>query len=648
MRQAIEEKFILDVLQNYTTHKVYWKLLKKIADDPRYDREKANYLLRQFVDLHEHSIREKVRIMIEHFASHAAHKIDGKAKAMIVTRSRLHAVRYRLAVDAYLREKRHPWKALAAFSGKVRDPDTGAEFTEAGMNGFGEAQTAKTFEQPDYRFLIVAAKFQTGFDQPLLHTMYVDKKLSGVNAVQTLSRLNRVYPGKEETMVLDFANDADEIIEAFKPYYEATLLSEATDPNLLYDLQQALSGFGVFSQVDIDEFAKRYFGNETQDRLYAVLKPLVGRFEELEAEEQNDFRGKLTDYVRLYAFLSQVLTFADPGLEKLYQLARFLRRYIPQPPKELPREIQEQIDIESFRVQRTSSGPIRLPRGTGTLGPIQEKTPTGKDEEHVDPLSEIIRRLNERFGANLTEADRITLRQVAQQLEQDTALDASARVNTRENVRLTFEHKFNDIFQEIINSNFDLYRRATDDESFGTALKDYLFDQYLRRHREVKELIARGESKTLEFKSTLRWNMKENRKDSERVTYAVLKTIGAFLNTEGGDLIIGVNDRKEIVGIDQDQFENEDDFMLHLAQVVRNGLGDRASTCIDPRVQKVNGKSVCLVACQRSPEPVFLKWKGVVRDAPEGDFYVRSGPGTVKLAPDSAREFIKTRFGQQK
>jgi type I restriction enzyme, R subunit len=646
MRQAIEEKFILDVLQNYTTHKVYWKLLKKISDDPRYDRDKANYLLRQFVDLHEHSIREKVRIMIEHFASHAASRIDGKAKAMIVTRSRLHAVRYRLAVDAYLKEKKHPWKALVAFSGTVRDPETGAEFTEAGMNGVSEAQTAKTFAQPDYRFLIVAEKFQTGFDQPLLHTMYVDKKLSGVNAVQTLSRLNRVHPDKEETMVLDFANEADEIIEAFTPYYETTLLSEATDPNLLYDLQQALSAFGVFGQADVDEFAKRYFGSEPQDRLYAVLKPLVERFEELEAEEQNNFRGKLTDYVRLYAFVSQVLTFADAELEKLYQLARFLRRYLPQPPMELPREIQEQIEIESFRVQRTSSGTLRLPRGSGVLDPIHEKSPTGKDDEQIDALSEIIRRLNERFGANLTEEDRVTLRHVAQRLEQDTALDASARVNTRENVRLTFEHKFTDIFQEIINSNFDLYRRATDDESFGTALKDYLFDQYLRRHREVKELIARGESKTLEFKSTLRWNLKENRKDPERVTHAVLKTIGAFLNTEGGDLIIGVDDAGEVVGIENDQFETQDKFMLHLAQAVRNGLGDRASTCIDPRVQKVNGKSVCLVACQRSLEPVFLKWKGAQQENAEGDFYVRSGPGSIKLSAADAREFIGTRFGK--
>jgi len=459
--------------------------------------------------------------------------------------------------------------------------------------------------------------------------------------------LNRVHPDKEETMVLDFANEGDEIVDSFAPYFEATLLSEETDPHLLYDLQQALSGAGVFTRADIDEFAKRYFGNQSQDLLYAVLKPLVSRFEELDNGEQENFRAKLTDYVRLYAFLSQVLTFADAELEKLYQLARFLRRYLPKPPTELPREVQEQIDIESFRVQKTSSGKLTSPRGGGVLDPMVDKMPAEKEDEHVDPLSEILRRLNERFGSNLTEEDRVTLRHVAQKLEEDNALDASARVNTRENVRLTFDHKFNDIFQEIINSNFDLYRRATDDQTFGTALKDYLFDQYLRRHREVKELIARGESKTLEFKSTLRWNLKENCKDALQVTHAVVKTIAAFLNTEGGDLIIGVNDAGDVVGIELDQFDSSDKFLLHLTQVVRNGLGDRAGTCIDPRVQKLNGNSVCLVTCQRSPEPVFLKWSGVTPDAPEGDFYVRSGPGSVKLPPDSSEEFIKTRFGQR-
>ena len=230
-----------------------------------------------------------------------------------------------------------------------------------------------------------------------------------------------------------------------------------------------------------------------------------------------------------------------------------------------------------------------------------------------------------------------------ERLDGDPALDAAARANTRENVRLTFDHKVEAAIQEIVDTNFELYKRITDDHSFGQALKNFLFDQYLRGHRNAAELIKRGESKTLEFKSTLRWSLKENRKDDKGVTHAVLKTIAAFLNTEGGDLLIGVADDGSVVGIEQDQLENDDKFMLHLAQVVRNGLGDRAGTCIDPKTQVVEGKTVCVVTCQRSPEPVFLKWKGM-EASPEGDFFVRSGPGTVRLPPESAQKYIRTRF----
>ncbi|MGH7805991.1 MAG: AlbA family DNA-binding domain-containing protein, partial [Candidatus Binatia bacterium] len=216
-------------------------------------------------------------------------------------------------------------------------------------------------------------------------------------------------------------------------------------------------------------------------------------------------------------------------------------------------------------------------------------------------------------------------------------------VNTRENVRLTFDHKVEQVIQEIVDSNFDLYKRITDDRGFGEAIKNLLFDQYLREHRQAEELIKRGESKTLEFKSTLRWSLKEDRQDDKLVTHAALKTIAAFLNTEGGDLLIGVADDGSIVGIERDQLENDDKFMRHLAQQVRNGLGDRASTCIDSKTQIVGGKTVCLVSCQRSPEPVFLEWKGM-ESRPDGDFFVRSGPGTVKLAEASIEPYVRTRF----
>ena len=643
MRQAIEEGFILDVLQNYTTYKAYWRLLKKIEDDPHYDKKKAQYLLKSFVELHPHAIGEKVKIMVEHFAAQVQHEIGNKAKAMVVTRSRLHAVRYKLAFDRYLAERNYPFNALVAFSGKVQDG--GRDYTEAGMNGFPETQTAKTFERPEYRFLIVANKFQTGFDQPLLHTMYVDKKLGGVNAVQTLSRLNRTHPEKRSTMVLDFANEAEEIKAAFEPFYETTLLSEATDPNLLYEFQTRLTGFPVYTESDVEEFAKVYFNPRTkQDQLYAVLAPLVERYEEeLSRDERMEFRGLLTDYVRLYAFLSQVLTFKDTDLEKLYVFARHLRRLLKGDRDELPREVQQNIDMESYRIQKTGSGRIALERGAGILEPAGTRTPRGPTEEEMEPLSRIIAELNERFGLNLGPEHRVTLNQMMEKLDQDPALDAAARVNTRENVRLTFDQKVEHVIQEIVDSNFELYKRITDDHAFGEALKNFLFDQYLRGHRNAEELIKRGESKTLEFKSTLRWNLRENRKDDKAITHAVLKTIAAFLNTEGGDLLIGVADDRSIVGIEVDQLENDDKFMRHLVQVVRNGLGDRAATCIDPRMQVVHGKTVCVVSCQRSPEPVFLKWKGL-ETSPEGDFFVRQGPRTEKLSPDSAREFIRTRF----
>lgn len=531
-----------------------------------------------------------------------------------------------------------------AFSGKVEDG--GRSYTESGMNGgVTESQTASTFELPEFRFLIVANKFQTGFDQPLLHTMYVDKKLGGVNAVQTLSRLNRTLPpAKKGTIVLDFANEASEIKAAFDPYYETTLLAEATDPNLLYEIQGRLAAFPVYAEADVDAFAKVYFDSKaTQDRLYVALELPIARFKTLSDEDTRDFRGELTDFVRLYAFLSQVLTFADADLEKLYVFGRHLRRLIPPDRAELPREVQQNIDMESYRIQQTGSGKIALDRKPGVLEPVGSKSRRDEAFDEIETLSRIIADLNDRCGLNLGPEHRVTLGQMMDRLDADAALDASARANTRENVRLTFDQKVEQVIQDIVDSNFDLYKRITDDRAFGEVVKNLLFDQYVRAHRQAEELIKRGESKTLEFKSTLRWNLKGDRQDDKLVTHGVIKTVAAFLNTEGGDLLIGVADDGTVVGIERDQLESDDKFMRHLAQVVRNGLGDRASTCIDPKTQIVEGKTVCVVSCQRSPEPVFLRWIGLEASA-DGDFFVRSGPGTVKLPAESAREYIRTRF----
>jgi hypothetical protein len=374
-----------------------------------------------------------------------------------------------------------------------------------------------------------------------------------------------------------------------------------------------------------------------------VLAPVVEHFHALSPEEQHDFRGQLTDYVRLYAFLAQVLTFADADLEKLYVFTRHLRRLLPADRAELPREVQQNIDMESYRIQQTGSGTIALERRPGVLEPASTKQGHGTTPEELETLSHIIAELNERFGLNLGPEHRVTLGQMMEKLDDDASLDAAARVNTRENVRLTFDQKVEHVIQEIVDSNFELYKRITDDRAFGEVIKNFLFDHYLRGHRNAEELIKAGESKTLEFKSTLRWNLKEARQDDRGVTYAVLKTIAAFLNTEGGDLLIGVADDGSVVGIESDQLDNDDKFMRHLAQIVRNGLGDRAGTCIDPKTQIVQSKTVCVVSCQRSPEPILLKWKAM-EAVTEGDFFVRSGPGTIKLSPDSAKEYIRTRF----
>jgi len=478
MRQAIEEHFILDVLENYTTYKTYWSLLKKVESDPHYDRSKATLLLKSFVDHNEQTIAKKAAIMLDHFAGQVAYLIDGRARVMIVTRSRLQAIRYKQAVDRYLKEHGYAYKALVAFSGSVLDG--GIEHTEANMNGFPDTQTAEVFKQEPYRILIVANKFQTGFDQPLLHTMYVDKKLGGVGAVQTLSRLNRIHPDKKETMVLDFANDAEEIQFAFEPYYEKTLLSQGTDPNLLYDLQLRLANYHFYSEDEIERFSALYFDAKgTQAKLYAALAPVVDRYKEATEGDKADFRGQLTDYVRLYAFLSQILTFIDSDLEKLYVFGRLLLRRLPNTYERLPVEIQENIDIESYRVQQTSKGKISLPRGVNEIPPIGSKEIYSLTPDELEPLSQIIQELNEHFGTDFSEEDKLCIRELEQRLSGNPALEASVLVNPPENARLTFDLVVNDLLQDMIDGHFKFYKQVNDDPEFSKVLLDWLFERYL-------------------------------------------------------------------------------------------------------------------------------------------------------------------------
>jgi len=436
--------------------------------------------------LHSHAIAQKVAIMVEHFAENVASQINGKAKAMIVTRSRLHAVRYKIAIDQYIKEKGYPYKSLVAFTGKVFDG--GIEYTETGMNtaasgkSISERATAETFNQDSYRFLIVANKFQTGFDQPLLHTMYVDKKLGGVNAVQTLSRLNRVYPGKHDTIILDFANEAEEIQKAFEPYYEQTILSQGTHPNLLYHLQTQLGDFGFYDRRDIDNFAAEYYSTTAaQFKLHAVLDSVVERYNQATDTDRSAFRERLKEYESLYAFFSQLISFADAELEKLYEFVRYLSRKLPVSRERLPTEIQQHIELESYRIQQTFSGKIDLERDAKELDALAPNSPSTSNPENLSPLSQIIQQLNQRFGTDFSDSDKVFIEQLETKLDSNDFLKASVRINSQSLARLTFNDVVSDEIQETIETNFKFYKQFNDRPEFAEFLLNWLFERYCDR-----------------------------------------------------------------------------------------------------------------------------------------------------------------------
>lgn len=490
MRQAIEEGFILDVLQNYVGYHMFWTLLKRIEDDPKYDRAKAARLLTAFVAGHDLTIRKRAQIIIEHFAGQVQHRIGGRARAMLVTGSRAEAVKFHRAVDDYIKEKAYPWRALVAFSGTVKldGPDAdGKDYTESNMNGFPESQTAAKFESEPYRLLIAANKFQTGFDQPLLHTMYVDKKLADVNAVQTLSRLNRTCPGKQDTCVLDFADNAERIKAAFERYYDRTTLSQTTDPNELYKLETQLKQMGLLFAGDLAAFKTAFYvARPAMDRIHNALKPVVDRYGAADEDDQRESRSKLAEFAKLYAFLGQVITFEDTELEQFYQFSRFLLRLLPVPREEQPRELQNFVNVETVRLVQTITASLTPDRGKGVLGPLQAGGSGPKPVAQLEALSEILKLLNERFGTDFTEQDKVFLEVLEQKLDTDQGVAASFTVNTRENARLTFEHKVRDNVQDMIDTNFKFYKQINDKPAFAQFLNDLLFDRYAERKSQAQ------------------------------------------------------------------------------------------------------------------------------------------------------------------
>ncbi|MCD6459167.1 type I restriction endonuclease subunit R [bacterium] len=494
MRQAIEEGFILDVLEHYITYKMYYKVAKQIEDDPQINKKKATQAIARFVSLHPHNIAQKTEIIIEHFRQVIMKKIGGKAKAMVVTASRPHVIRYKKEFDRYLSEKGYSHiKALVAFS-KFTDSKTGIDYSESDMNSFPESETTGKFGSSEYQLLLVADKYQTGFDQPLLHTMYVDKKLSGVKAVQTLSRINRIYPGKEDTFILDFANTVEEIYEAFQPYYEKTTLTENVDPNHLYDLKVKLEGFQVIWQSEVDNFCKVYFQPSASytgmnhAKLNAYIDPAVDRYTILESEEiQDEFKNVLTAFLRLYNFLSQIIPFQDIELEKFYAYGRLLLNKLPKRNLMEKFKLNDEVALEYYRLEKIREEKIELEKDV--FGEIKPPTEVGmpKEKEYLASLSEIIDILNERFGTDFTEADRLFFEQIEEELVSDDKLNQQAKSNTIDNFKYGFDDMFLEKLIERMEQNQELFARIMDDKSFADVVKQWMLQKVYKRLNEDKE-----------------------------------------------------------------------------------------------------------------------------------------------------------------
>lgn len=484
MRQAIEEGFILDVLNNYTTYKRLFKLLKKTPDDKEYEKNKALKLLMQYVDIHPHEISMKSRIMLEHFILKTMNAIQGRGRAMVVTRSRLHAVKFFLMFKKLMEEKNLGFKPLVAFSGTVKDPDSGEEYTENKLNQLAPRVSIEdAFKTPEYRILIVANKFQTGFDEPLLHTMYVDKKLYGVHAVQTLSRLNRTKKGKDSTMVLDFVNDPEDIQKSFQDYYQTTFLEEETDPNKLHNLSDDLYGFEIFTNEDVEEFASIFFNpNEEQEKLQPVLDRVVNIFRYIaDDDRREDFRSSLQSYIRLYSYISQILTWTDENLEKLYVFARSLNRKLPKKTNKLPYEVQDGVDLDSFRIQKTfEEVQILLEKDDSNLPGISTGT-SKPGEEEKDFLSNIIKTLNETFGQSLSDDDKIDLKRLEEKIHENPEVRTVMNPrNSKENMKYKFDQVFDNLLLEFVQTKLDLYKKLSDPK-VNKYLKELWFDSVYGR-----------------------------------------------------------------------------------------------------------------------------------------------------------------------
>ena len=481
MKQAIQEGFIIDVLKHYTPVDSYYRLVKMVEGDPEFDIKRAGKKLRLYVEDHDHAIRLKAQIMVDHFHEQVAglQKIGGQARAMVVTSSIQRAISYYYAIRDYLTERKSPYLAIAAFSGEHEHD--GAKVTEASLNGFSSNLIADKIQEEPYRFLVCADKFQTGYDEPLLHTMYVDKPLSSVKAVQTLSRLNRAHPKKHDAFVLDFANDADSIQAAFADYYRTTILAEETDPDRLHDLKAALDGYQVYNTIQVNELVERYLSGAERDLLDPILDSCVSVYrEQLDEDGQVDFKGKAKAFLRAYGFLAAILPYTYAEWERLSIFLTFLVPKLPAPIEDdLSKGILEAIDMDSYRVEKQAVQDIQLPDEDAEIGPVPTEGGGQQPEPEMDHLSNIIRDFNDRFGniewKDLDKIERVIAEELPAKVAGDRAYQNAMNNSDKQNARIEHDKALERAMTEYVADPIELFKQFSDNDSFRRWLSEMVF-----------------------------------------------------------------------------------------------------------------------------------------------------------------------------
>lgn len=479
MKQAVEERFILDVLKSYTPVDSYYKLVKKIEGDPEFDAKKANKKLRKYVESHDHAIRIKTEIMADHFHEHVmtAGKIGGQARAMVVTNGIDRALQYFHTFKTYLIERKSPYQAIVAFSGEHEYG--GVKVSESSLNDFPSSEIAEKIQADPYRFLICADKFQTGYDEPLMHTMYVDKPLAGIKAVQTLSRLNRAHPQKHDCFVLDFQNNSEAIIFAFQDYYRTTLLSEETDPNKLHDQKAALDGAQVYSPEQVQQVVALFLADADRDKLDPILDTCVAVYtSNLDEDQQVEFKGKAKAFCRTYDFLASIMPYTNREWEQLSILLNLLTPKLPAPKEgDLAKGILEAIDMDSYRVEKKAVMKIALADEDAKIAPIPTDAGNRKAEVELDRLSNILKTFNEHFGTLFTDSDRV-VRRIRDDIVPKVAADKAyqnAKQNTPHTARMAHDQALGKVMQFLLTDDTQVYKQYVENDSFRRFVGDMVY-----------------------------------------------------------------------------------------------------------------------------------------------------------------------------